>query len=284
MGEWIMPMELVMFSKMLGEFPVAEAARRIKGLGFAGVDLTVRPGGHVLPERVAKDLPEAVKVIQGAGLSVPMITTAITRASDPHAEAILASAAALGIRRAKLGYWNAPKGGLAQAIDRARHELDGLERLAESSHLTLGLHNHSGPGYVNCQPMTIWTLIRDRNPAHVAAYFDAGHAAVEGGSGGWRQGLELLGPRIRMVAVKDFAWTSEPGRPKVVWKDRQVPLANGIVPWPEFFASLNSLHYDGPVSLHSEYKGSHSWRDLSTDELIAQTAEDLAFVKRLVKS
>ena len=84
-----MPIALVMFSKMLGEFPVAEAARRIKGLGFEGVDLTVRPGGHVLPERVGKDLPEAVRAIRGEGLSVPMITTAITRAGDPHAEAIL---------------------------------------------------------------------------------------------------------------------------------------------------------------------------------------------------
>ncbi len=279
-----MPIALVMFSKMLGELPVAEAARRIRALGFEGVDLTVRPGGHVLPERVAKDLPEAIKAIQGEGLSVPMITTAITRAGDPHAETILATTAALGIRRAKLGYWNAPQGGLAQAIDRARRELDGLERLAESAHLTLGVHNHSGPGYVNCEPMTIWTLIRDRNPEHVAAYFDPGHAAVEGGSGGWRQAVELLGPRIRMVAVKDFAWTSEPGRPKAVWKERLVPLREGLVPWPEFFTSLAALGFDGPVSLHSEYKGPHSWRDLSTDALLAQTADDLTFVKSLVKS
>jgi sugar phosphate isomerase/epimerase len=279
-----MPIALVMFSKMLGEFPVAEAARRIKGLGFEGVDLTVRPGGHVLPERVGTDLPEAVKVIRGEGLSVPMITTAITRAGDPHAEAVLGTAAMLGIRRAKLGYWNAPKGGLADAIDRARRELDGLERLAESSHTSLGVHNHSGPGYVNCQPMVIWSLIRDRNPEHVAAYFDPGHAAVEGGLGGWRQALELLGPRIKLVAVKDFDWASEPGRPKAVWRSRQVPLKDGLVPWPEFFKALAALGYDGPVSLHSEYKGSHSWRDLSTDQLLAQTAEDLAFVKGLIKS
>lgn len=279
-----MPTTLVMFSKMLGELPVAEAARRIKRLGFDGVDLTVRPGGHVLPERVEKDLPEAIRVIAGEGLAVPMITTEIARAGDPHAGAVLATAAALGIRRAKLGYWNAPKGGLAQSIDRARRELDGLERLAEASHLTLGVHNHSGPGYVNCEPMTIWALIRDRNPAHVAAYFDPGHAAVEGGAGGWRQGLELLGPHLRMVAVKDFAWTSEPGRPKAVWKERLVPLRDGLVPWPEVFATLAALRFDGPVSLHSEYKGPHSWRDLSTDELIAQTADDLAFVKGLLKS
>ena len=279
-----MPTTLVMFSKMLGEFPVAEAARRIKGLGFEGVDLTVRPGGHVLPERVETNLPEAIKAIRGEGLSVPMITTAIARVGDPHAQAILATAASLDIRRAKLGYWNAPRGGLADAIDRARRELDGLERLAESSHLTLGVHNHSGPGYVNCQPMTIWTLLRDRNPEHVAAYFDPGHAAVEGGLGGWRQSLELLGPKLRLVAVKDFDWKSEPGRPKAVWRSRQVPLREGLVAWGEFFGALAALRYDGPVSLHSEYKGPHSLRDLSTEALLAQTAEDLAFVKGLIKS
>jgi sugar phosphate isomerase/epimerase len=178
----------------------------------------------------------------------------------------------------------APPGRLAESINRARRELDGLGRLAEASHLMLGVHNHSGPGYVNCQPMTIWSLIRDRNPDHVAAYFDPGHAAVEGGSGGWRQSLELLGPRLRMVAVKDFAWTSQPGKPKAVWHERLAPLREGIVPWPEVFRDLAALKFDGPVSLHSEYKGSHSWRDLSTDELIAQTADDLAFVKSLVNS
>jgi len=276
-------MTFVMFSKMLGEFPVAEAARRIKSLGFDGVDLTVRPGGHVRPDRVAADLPEAVRAIRGEGLTVPMISTAITRAADPHAGPTLAAAAALGIRRAKLGYWDAPAGGLLAAIDGARRDLDGLERLAESSHLTLGLHNHSGPGYVTCQPMTVWTLLRDRNPEHVAAYYDPGHAAVEGGLGGWRQALELLGPRIRLVAVKDFGWKAEPGRPKAVWRSEQVPLKDGLVPWPEFFRALAALRYDGPVSFHSEYKGPHSWRELSTEALLAQTADDLTFVKSLVK-
>ena len=84
-----------------------------------------------------------------------------------------------------------------------------------------------------------------------------------------------------MVAVKDFDWKSEPGRPKAVWRSRQVPLKDGLVAWPEFFKALAALGYDGPVSLHSEYKGTHSWRDLSTDELLAQTAGDLAFVPKV---
>jgi sugar phosphate isomerase/epimerase len=277
-------MTFVMFSKMLQEFSVAEAARRIKALGFDGVDLTVRPKGHVEPEQVARELPEAIGAIHDQGLTIPMISTAITAAGQPHAEATLEAAARQGIRRLKLGYWNAPKGKLTEAIDQARRSLDGLERLAESHRVTFGVHNHSGPGYVNCQPSVVWLLLRDRDPNLVASYFDPGHAAVEGGSGGWRQSLELLAPRIRLVAVKDFGWKSEPATPKAVWHAQQVPLRDGLVAWPEVFQTLARIGYDGPVSLHSEYKGAHSWRDLSTAELIEQTGNDLTFVRSLVGS
>jgi sugar phosphate isomerase/epimerase len=276
-------MQLVMFSKMLQEFSVAEAARRMKGLGFDGVDLTVRPKGHVLPERVAKDLPAAVAAIHGEGLTVPMASTAITRAGDPHAEATIAEAAHQDIRRIKLGYWMAARGTLQESIDRARRELDALERLAESYRVTLGIHNHSGPEYVNCQPAIVAGLLRDRDPERIAAYFDPGHAAVEGGSGGWRQNLELLAPRIRILAVKDFGWHSRPGKTQAVWQAQNVPLRDGLVAWADVFDGLARAGFDGPVSLHSEYQGAHSWRDLSTAELIRQTGEDLAFVKGLVK-
>jgi sugar phosphate isomerase/epimerase len=275
-------MNLVMFSKMLQEFPVAQAARRIRELGFEGVDLTVRPGGHVEPERVGMALNEAVRAIKDAGLSVPLITTAITSAAEPHAEATAAAAIHEGIRFLKLGYWDAPRGKVAASIDEARRKLDGLERLAAQYHVTFGVHNHSGPGLVNCQPAVLWTLLKDRDPKQVAVYFDPSHAAIEGGDGGWRQSLELLGPSLRLLAVKDAGWKSAPGRPKATWKVQFMPLKDGLVPWPEVVSYLQSSGFDGPISFHSEYKGSHSWRDLTTPELIEQTAEDVAFFKSLI--
>ncbi|MGQ9696460.1 MAG: sugar phosphate isomerase/epimerase family protein, partial [Armatimonadota bacterium] len=85
-------MQFIMFSKMLGVYPIDKAGDIIADLGFTGVDLTVRLGGHVLPENVGTDLPKAVKTLAERNLAVPMITTAITNATEPHAEDIFAAA------------------------------------------------------------------------------------------------------------------------------------------------------------------------------------------------
>ena len=51
---------------------------------------------------------------------------------------------------------------------------------------------------------------------------------------------------------------------------------------PEFVALLKKLGYQGICSLHSEYKGKHSFKDLSTEECLRQTAEDLAYFTKLI--
>ena len=37
-------------------------------LGFDGVDLSVRPGGHVEPDNVETDLPKAIEALADNGL------------------------------------------------------------------------------------------------------------------------------------------------------------------------------------------------------------------------
>ncbi|MGH9326596.1 MAG: sugar phosphate isomerase/epimerase, partial [Terriglobia bacterium] len=68
---------LCFFSKPVPQLNWKELAQSAKRAGFGGIDLTVRPGGHVLPERAATDLPKAVATIREEGLEVPMITTSL---------------------------------------------------------------------------------------------------------------------------------------------------------------------------------------------------------------
>ena len=44
---------------------------------------------------------------------------------------------------------------------------------------------------------------------------------------------------------------------------------------------LREINYDGVVSLHSEYKGGSSFRQLDTRELLEQSGRDLGYLKSL---
>jgi hypothetical protein len=96
---------ICLFTDHLADFDYREVATMLRQVGVGGADLTVRPGGLVKPERVVEDLPKAAAVFKENGLSISMITTGITSASDPMARAVLATAASLGIGYYKLGYY-----------------------------------------------------------------------------------------------------------------------------------------------------------------------------------
>lgn len=276
-------MTFVMFAKHLQAWPMAKAAEAIRELGLDGVDLTVRGNGYLKPENVARELPEAVAVFRDAGLSVPMLTTDITSIDSANAEAVLAGAAELGIRELKLGYWQwRETGGFRAAMDQAKADLRGLAGLCERYGVRGNLHLHSGR-YVTANPAVVWWLLEGTDPAVLGAYLDPGHMTIEGGVDVWRQGMDLLGPRANLLAVKAMVWDYEPdadapegegGR----WRNRMVPLRRGNVDWVEVWRTLDHFGFDGIVSLHAEYQGGHSWRNLSTEELVEQTREDYAYL------
>jgi sugar phosphate isomerase/epimerase len=278
-------MKWMMFIKHLQTLPLAEAGRAIRDLGFQGVDLTVRPGGSVSPERVREHLPEAIRTLHDWGLSVPLVTTAITSATEPHARDVLETAAAAGVREVKLGYVPVKELGTFQTtLEQFNRALDGLEALAKTVGVRLNLHLHSG-AYLTSLAAAVWWLIKDRDPAAVGAYVDPGHMFVEGGRDGWRLGLDLLHRRIALVAVKDLVWEQVPDEAlgKSRWKTRIVPLERGAVPWTDVFAVLKKAKFEGWISMHSEYQGAHSWRDLDVPGVIAQTRGDLAYLQRVLK-
>ncbi|MGB7158274.1 MAG: TIM barrel protein, partial [Tepidisphaeraceae bacterium] len=277
-------MKWMMFIKHLQTLGIEGAGKTIKSLGFEGVDLTVRPGGSVLPENVRTGLPEAQKIFADQGLQVPLVTTAITSTRDEHVAAIFETAAACNIRELKLGYVPYKKFGTFETLlADVQRDLDGITSLAHSTGVRANIHTHSGP-YISTQPAIVLQLLKDRDPASIGAYADPGHMTVEGSRDGWRQGLDLLGKRINLVAVKDLAWeeVDDAKLHKKRWRTRIVPLDRGAVAWPEVFECFKTLGFNGWVSIHSEYQGGHSWKDMTVPEVIEQTRADLAYLRRAV--
>jgi sugar phosphate isomerase/epimerase len=264
-----------MFSKMLQQLSVAEAGEVIAGLGFDGVDLTVREKGHVLPENVTRELAPAVALLRDKGLVVGMLTTSITRADQPHAEEVFRTAAECGVRFLKLGYWlYRGFGAVRQQIDEIRVDLQGLEALALRYGVKAALHTHSGNFMTAAMPICA-RLVEDTDPDAIGIYVDGGHVVLEGGYGTWRQGLDLISDRICLLAAKSFGWFPEPNGAtgRMHWRPQLLPFDRGMTDWRELFTLLRSVGFDGLVSVHSEYS------ELSLEDLVKQTREDFRILK-----
>ncbi|MFH5804671.1 sugar phosphate isomerase/epimerase family protein [Alienimonas sp. DA493] len=273
---------VAVFTKSFQDWPIPKVCDAFADLGVNGLDLTVRPGGHIEPENAAAELPGAVAAAEAAGVKVLMLTTGVTDAG-PEADRLMGVAAENGVRDLKLGYFRQKGAPLAQRMDEVRRTLAEIAALAEKHDVAPCLHVHSGD-YLPSHGTMLHSLLKDLPPERVGAYVDTLHMHVEGGDAGWRQGLELVAPWIRLCAVKNYR--QEPaGRDELgmaQWKKTVVPVADGFSPIPAFVKELEKHGFDGTFSLHSEYKGGHSFEDLTTEETLAQTRKDWAFFQNVL--
>jgi L-ribulose-5-phosphate 3-epimerase len=267
------PGTLCFFSKHLPRMDGRELGRTLKAMGFAGVDLTVRPGGHVDPKRVTNDLPVFVDAIRNEGLSVPMITTELLSDADPVAQPTLETAARLKIPFFKAGYYRYKFVDVRKELEAAGEQLRGLADLSRRHGMRLGYHNHAG--YIGGPVWDFAPFIERLDASTVGYYFDVRHAVVEGGDGGWRTALDMVTPRLSMIALKDFVWEKSGGS----WQQRNCPIGDGMVDWKKFFAMLAKTSFRGPVSLHIEYDIAGDAPAVVEKNTLAAAERDFAFVK-----
>ena len=268
---------LCLFSKPLPDMDWRRLAQAAKSVGFGGIDLTVRQGGHVRPERAAEDLPQAVEVIREEGLDVPMITTELTSADDPGARAILSTAAELSIPFFKPGYYQYKMVNVRRELEVAASRFRGLVGLSKQYGIQAGYHNHE-----ECIGAPVWdmaSVIETLDPKWAGFYFDARHAVAEGGVGAWKIATNLVMPRLKMVAVKDFWWE----KTRTGWAARNCPLGDGMVDWRYFVKALAAGGFQGPISLHLEYEVAGENSAAREKNILAALDRDLRLLKALLR-
>ena len=243
--------KVAIFSKHLLFLQGEDLAKGAAEIGFDGIDLAVRKGGHVEPERVRQDLPPLVELIRKHGLEVPMITTDIVDIETPYTEDILKTMAELNIRYYRWGGLN--YGGsqtYAAQLAAMKPRIAKLAALNARYKANAMFHTHSGVGVVGASIWDLYILLKDFDPTSVAVNYDIGHATVEGGFGGWINSFNICGPYVRGIAVKDFLWAKNArGQWAPAWK----PLGEGMVHLPEFFSMVAKTNFAGPLQLHFEY-------------------------------
>lgn len=260
-------------------FSFEEVAKILKEVGVAGPDLTVRPGGLVLPNRVEQDLPKAHAVFKDHGLTIPMITTGLTTAG-PEARSVLQTAARLGIPYYKIGYhpykdmnkWS-------ETQSDVKKQLAGLVQLGKEYKIQALLHNHSGAIVGGL----LWDMMQVLDPLDknwIGIYLDPAHSVIEGGKNGWNFSLRQVLDRVTMVGIKDFVWEKVDGK----WRTRWVPLGQGMVPFDEVFAVLATTSFPGPISLHLEYyEPTGRTKAARLENSVAALEKDVKFLREAIR-
>lgn len=259
-----------LFSKHLQFMDYPRLAEAVKAIGADGVDLTVRPGGHVLPENLGVDLPRAVEAIRGAGLALPMISTRIASPGDAEAAPTFEAAAAQAIPFIRVGgHKYARSGNPLDELPRIQQDCAGLAALAETHGVTLGYHNHSGDLNFGAPLWDLLRVIEAVGSPRLGSNFDVGHCTAEGPFGDLDLTARALAPQVKMLAVKDFVF--EGRRP------RWVPLGEGVVPLADFFRRFREAGFTGPISIHFEYE---AYEEASEEGKLEQMTKAVRLVRR----
>jgi len=277
------------FSKTLQWLDYIEMAQVVAEMGFDGIDLTVRPKGHVLPENVETDLPKAVEATKKAGIGIDMIVTSINDADDPLTERILKTASSLGIGQYRMDWLYYDENlSIAENLKLIQSKMSKLEALNKKYKIKGQYQNHSGKYTPNAAyGSAIWDLyqvLKEINSPWLGSQYDVMHAHVEGAFA-WETGFKLITPYIQTIALKDYVWQKKDNK----WVRESVPIGEGMVNFDYYFELLKRYKISCPVTMHYEYplggieKGDKTLTSLTKEEVLAMMKKDLLFVKNLLK-
>jgi sugar phosphate isomerase/epimerase len=137
-----------------------------------------------------------------------------------------------------------------------------LERMGVASRIFGGVGAAVGMETGQEAAATLFAFLTTLGDRNVGVNFDPANMLLYG-SGDPIAALQRLLPHVKQVHLKDAVPSGKPGE----WGD-EVPLGQGDVEWPAFFAALRGANYKGQLVIEREAGGSR------TDDI--RTARDLA--------
>ncbi|WP_339295992.1 sugar phosphate isomerase/epimerase family protein [Paenibacillus sp. FSL W7-1279] len=127
----------------------------------------------------------------------------------------------------------------------------GVKAVVETHHLTIA----PSAGLTH-------RLVSHFNPQHIGVLYDPGNMVHEGYEN-YRMGLELLGPYLAHVHVKNGGYrkTAAEDGTSAAWSGEWVPLDQGAVPWKQVIQDLQSVGYEGYYGIE-DFSGTFESREM----------------------
>lgn len=247
-------MKLGVFTVMLPDLEPEEAVQELRACGYDGVEWRVKEA----PPASRRDEPpsfwgnnlctfaptpeeaqRARALAQSAGLDIPNLGTYIAVGDVGATEEAMRFAQLAGAPQIRVGV-GAHARSYAESFATAKVYLAEVATLAERYGVRALVEIHHG---TICPSASLThRLVSHFDPAVIGAIYDPGNMVHEGFED-YRLGLELLGPYLAHVHLKNAAFT----RPERggVWEARWAPLEDGVVDFRHLFAALREVSYDG---------------------------------------
>jgi len=270
---------VIYFTKFMKGLSAEQIAQKAKAIGFDGLDLAIRKGQAVNSDNVTTELPKAMKIFAGHGLSVPLATlegNAVDPAK-PEIEPIFAACGSAGVRLIKLGYWVWQKSDDYWArVEQIQAALAKFEQLGRKHNVCALVHTHCDE-YFGSNASGAMALVRNFDPRYVGVYLDPAHLSVDGEL--LPMGIAIAKSHLRMVAVKSARYVSAGTESTAAkWRHDWCQLDQGLVHWPTAVKLFKEINYAGPFSIHGEYSVSEE-----LDKVLELVKHDHAFFRKALK-
>jgi len=272
---------------MMPEFDIEQSAALLKSLGYDGVEWRVHSVPSTFPEKpdfwrgnratinidtILEKAEEIGKISADAGLEINGLGTYLSYKLIDDVAKCMEAARTMGCNSIRVSAPNYD--GSVNYNDLYEEALDGyaaVEDLAKSYGVRANLEIHHGN--MCCSSSLTYRLVSNFDPDLIGVIFDPGNMVYEGYEN-WQLGLELLGPYLSYVHVKNAAWVENRITPDAekLWKATMAPLKEGIVNWQEVLLALDKVGYQGWMS----------FEDFAQGDTKTKLAEDIEYIKNLV--
>ncbi len=279
-------MKFALFSGSTPDWNPRDLAAKLKSQGWDGVEWRVVdqkpsevPGfwaGNLATfpfTGLEEQIGEMKAATQGAGLAHAAIAGYVPISEHTSVDRALKLTAAIGAGRFRVAIPKTAPGltyndlfaqtrrDAAYAAERARHH--GVKALIQIHH-----------GNIVSTASSAVRLLDGLDPDAIGVIHDLGNMSIEGqeGLGTYTPGMEILGPYLAHVHVKNAIWapSAEQADGTIEWAWKWASLRSGLGDVKAYFRSLREVGYDGWVTVEN----------FTTEvPLEARIANDLEYLK-----
>ena len=242
-------MQLGVYSLVTPDYRTEEAAALIAEIGYTGVEWTVdyqrahwdgKSNWHIDSGKLAESARIAREASEKNGLTIVSLGTrfnCLELDRVRHGFRIAQEVGAPSMRVMALGYDGSTH--YDELLSRARECYGVIQQEAQRCGVKALVEIHNG---LICPSAAATRRLLDGfDPRWIGVIFDPGNMVREGMEN-WKMAVEMLGPYLATVHVKDAGWLrDEEGK----WACESMGLDEGMVDWPDVIDALRSAGYDG---------------------------------------